>query len=101
MRSNARGLSMMARNTKRSVQGPDTEAQDLSPPDYHFRLATRGRPIQKGHECECTVWKTGAIPACTLQHLPRDIFRTVARPAIGGVKFHNTNWFVVLAGKHI
>src|ERR1700750_1062389 len=31
---------------KRSVQGPDTEAQDLSPPNRHFRLATRGRSIQ-------------------------------------------------------
>src|SRR5262252_7787439 len=27
---------------KRSVQGPDTEAQDLSPPNHHFPLATRG-----------------------------------------------------------
>ena len=26
-----------------------TEAQDLSPPDRHFRLATRGRSIQMGH----------------------------------------------------
>src|ERR1700756_507076 len=25
---------------KRSVQGPDTEAQDLSPPNHHFPLAT-------------------------------------------------------------
>src|SRR5262249_30651007 len=33
---------------KRSVQGPDTEAQDLSPPNHHFPLATRGRPIQWG-----------------------------------------------------
>ena len=32
---------------KRSVQGPDTEAQDLSPPNPHFPLATRGRSIQK------------------------------------------------------
>src|SRR6516164_7463423 len=31
---------------KRSVQGPDTEAQDLSPPNHHFPLATRGRSIQ-------------------------------------------------------
>src|SRR5262244_2951056 len=35
---------------KRSVQGPDTEAQDLSPPNHHFPLATRGRSIQKCHE---------------------------------------------------
>jgi hypothetical protein len=34
---------------KRSVQGPDTEAQDLSPPNHHFPLATRGRSIQKCH----------------------------------------------------
>src|SRR3984893_17479477 len=33
---------------KRSVQGPDTEAQDLSPPNHHFRLAMRGRSIQSG-----------------------------------------------------
>jgi hypothetical protein len=37
----------VARN-KRSTYGPDTEAQDLSPPDLHFRLATRGQSIQKG-----------------------------------------------------
>jgi hypothetical protein len=35
---------------KRSVQGPDTEAQDLSPPNHHFPLATRGRSIQKCQE---------------------------------------------------
>jgi hypothetical protein len=35
---------------KRSVQGPDTEAQDLSPPNHHFPLATRGRSIQSCHE---------------------------------------------------
>ena len=34
---------------KRSVQGPDTEAQDLSPPDHNFRHAMRGRSIQTGH----------------------------------------------------
>src|SRR6516225_9161724 len=33
---------------KRSIQGPDTEAQDLLPPDHRFRLATRGRSIQMG-----------------------------------------------------
>src|SRR4029450_4346388 len=35
---------------KRSVQGPDTEAQDLSPPNHHFPLATRGRSIQLCHD---------------------------------------------------
>jgi len=49
MRSSARGLSMMAKEHKRSF-GPDTEAQDQSSPDRHFRLATRGRSIQMGHE---------------------------------------------------
>jgi hypothetical protein len=48
MRSSARGLSMMAKEHKRSF-GPDTEAQDQSSPDRHFRLATRGRSIQMGH----------------------------------------------------
>src|SRR6516164_10195961 len=47
MRSSARGLSMMARNTN-VPSGPDTEAQDQSSPDRHFRLATRGRSIQMG-----------------------------------------------------
>jgi hypothetical protein len=28
---------------KRSVEGPDTEAQDQSSPDHHIRLATHGR----------------------------------------------------------
>src|ERR1043166_4367476 len=55
----------------------------------------------KSHERECTVWKTRAIPACTLQDLPGDIFRTVARPTLGCVKFHNANWLVVLARKHV
>src|SRR5262249_898643 len=38
---------------KRSVQGPDTEAQDLSPPNHHFPLATRGRSIQMCHNRPC------------------------------------------------
>src|SRR6201989_233121 len=42
---------------KRSVQGPDTEAQDLSPPNHHFPLATRGRSIQK---CQKLTWIRGA-----------------------------------------
>src|SRR5215469_458605 len=37
---------------KRSVQGPDTEAQDLSPPNHHFPLATRGRSIHAISGCE-------------------------------------------------
>jgi hypothetical protein len=43
-------ISMMAKEHKRSVQGPDTEAQDPRPPDHHFRLATRGRSIQKDQQ---------------------------------------------------
>jgi hypothetical protein len=42
---------------KRSVQGPDTEAQDLSPPNHHFPLATRGRSIQKCQEPTYAVQK--------------------------------------------
>jgi hypothetical protein len=34
---------------KRSVQGPDTEAQDQSSPDHQIQLATHGRSIQKCH----------------------------------------------------
>ena len=49
MRSNARGLSMMARGSG-SINRPDTEAQDQPSPDHHFRLATRGRSIQKGQK---------------------------------------------------
>src|SRR6516165_7051696 len=41
---------------KRSVQGPDTEAQDLSPPNHHFPLATRGRSIQKCQEETSSLW---------------------------------------------
>jgi hypothetical protein len=32
---------------KRSIQGPDTEAQDQPSPDHHIQLATHGRSIQK------------------------------------------------------
>ena len=35
---------------KRSIQGPDTEAQDQPSPDHHFQLATHGRSIQKCQE---------------------------------------------------
>jgi hypothetical protein len=34
---------------KRSVQGPDTDAQDQPPPFIHIRLAMHGRSIQMGH----------------------------------------------------
>src|SRR5258705_3776943 len=33
---------------KRSMQGPDTDAQDQPPPFFHIRLATHGRSIQLG-----------------------------------------------------
>jgi hypothetical protein len=39
-------ISMMARSRKRSIQGPDTEAQDQPSPDHHIQLATHGRSIQ-------------------------------------------------------
>src|ERR1700693_4348037 len=42
-------ISMMARSTNGSVQGPDTEAQDQSSPDHQIQLATHGRSIQKCH----------------------------------------------------
>ena len=41
-------ISMMARSLKGSINRPDTEAQDQPSPNHHFRLATRGRSIQKG-----------------------------------------------------
>jgi hypothetical protein len=34
---------------KRSMQGPDTDAQDQPPPFTHIRLAPHGRSIQMGH----------------------------------------------------
>jgi hypothetical protein len=34
---------------KRSMQGPDTDAQDQPPPFIHIWLATHGRSIQMGH----------------------------------------------------
>jgi hypothetical protein len=41
---------------KRSIQGPDTEAQDQLSPDHHIQLATHGRSIQTApavqEECE-------------------------------------------------
>ena len=47
---------MMARSLKGSINRPDTEAQDQPSPNHHFRLATRGRSIQKGH-----VWTVPAV----------------------------------------
>ena len=35
---------------KGSINRPDTEALDQPSPNHHFRLATRGRSIQLGHE---------------------------------------------------
>jgi len=35
---------------KGSINRPDTEAQDQHSPNYHFRLATRGRSIQMGQK---------------------------------------------------
>ena len=56
MRSNARGLSMMARSSG-SINRPDTEAQDQPSPNHHFRLATRGRSIQMGHVWTAPSWQ--------------------------------------------
>src|SRR5271165_5866828 len=45
---------------ERSINGPDTEAQDQPSSNQHFRLATRGRSIQKGHDTislEHKMWK--------------------------------------------
>ena len=39
-------ISMMARSTCCSIQGPDTEAQDQSSPDHQIQLATHSRSIQ-------------------------------------------------------
>src|SRR6516225_3421984 len=47
MRSDARGYPSWP-GTQSFRQGPDTEAQDQSPPYRHFWLATRGRSIQMG-----------------------------------------------------
>jgi hypothetical protein len=41
---------------KRSIQGPDTEAQDQLSPDHHIQLATHGRSIHK-----CHVWTAPAV----------------------------------------
>src|ERR1700720_4221754 len=37
---------------KRSMQGPDTDAQDQPPPFFHIRLATHGRSIQLGQKAK-------------------------------------------------
>ena len=36
---------------KRSMQGPDTDAQDQPPPFFYIRLATHGRSIQNEIGC--------------------------------------------------
>jgi hypothetical protein len=54
---------------KRSVQGPDTEAQDLSPPNHHFLLATRGRSIQKCQKLSCADAANDVAAARLFDHL--------------------------------
>ena len=57
---------MMARSLKGSINRPDTEAQDQPSPNHHFRLATRGRSIQKGHNLTfayAAVTKRRNVPA--------------------------------------
>jgi hypothetical protein len=44
---------MMARSLRAPSNRPDTEAQDQLLQINHFRLATRGRSIQKGQELTC------------------------------------------------
>jgi hypothetical protein len=39
---------------KRSMQGPDTDAQDQPPPFVQIRLATHGRSIQLGQYAKCS-----------------------------------------------
>src|SRR5262249_42231565 len=55
---------------KRSVQGPDTEAQDLSPPNHHFPLATRGRSIQKCQDQTSHTDNVGRLRETTLRRSP-------------------------------
>jgi hypothetical protein len=38
----------------RSMQGPDTDAQDQPPPFFHIRLATHGRSIHI--QGKCWIW---------------------------------------------
>jgi hypothetical protein len=49
---------------KRSIQGPDTEAQDLSPPNHHFPRATRGRSIQKCQNRTHALQQTAVPEGC-------------------------------------
>ena len=44
------------------MQGPDTDAQDQSPPFFRIRLATHGRSIQSGHrQTDCPEMPTSAL----------------------------------------
>jgi hypothetical protein len=36
---------------KRSIQGPDTEAQDQASPDHHIQLATHGAAVSRCNKC--------------------------------------------------
>jgi hypothetical protein len=50
---------------KRSMQGPDTDAQDQPPPFAHIRLATHGRSIQLGQRRKsgCPAARSALAPA--------------------------------------
>jgi len=67
---------------KRSMQGPDTDAQDQPPPFIQIRLATHGRSIQLGQtqKSDCSA-KRSALPSITDIIRPARLVRFVPQPA--------------------
>src|SRR5262249_12984551 len=69
---------------KRSIQGPDTEAQDQLSPDHHIQLATHGRSIHK-----CHVWTAPAVQEeCEARSKELMVIGSSKRPPDGGAPLY-------------
>ena len=91
---------------KRSVQGPDTEAQDQSSPDHHIRLATHGRSsasarihsrdLRSGRLCSARLAVEASadvpvLPGCRSRRLPTLASAVPHRAHRGSVRLANAN----------
>src|SRR5215467_7084410 len=91
---------------KRSVQGPDTEAQDLSPPNHHFPLATRVQRAagpyrsaksrlmhlqQKHGRSRWNIFKQRAEPRCENSILHK---KSVEKKTVSIAGFFNLSFFM-------
>src|SRR5215471_7241618 len=73
----------------RSIQGPDTEAQDQPSPDHHIQLATHGRSIQKCQECVAwprgTRWSPRPLASTCPRRCSRVLTRSLSKARTSGL----------------